>query len=248
MTAALIVDVYEGDLDGKPDWGKLAAAGPPWHGAIVKASEGLTYHPAWFGQQWQAIKQAGGDRYARDWFRGAYHYLRIAEDPVAQAELYLHQVEVAGGWGDGDLWPMLDVEAANNPDKPGHAAIEDCVSAWAAKVKQVTGRAVMLYGNVYLWENGVTSTMGCETLIVAHYAETLPPAVYERIGWSWSTKPDVEPPTLWGWQGVGDGLGHWANPIRSPIGDVDITAVVAADGGESGLAWTRRNLLASKVA
>lgn len=45
MTEALIVDLYEGDLGGKPDWAKLAAPGPPWHGAIVKVSEGLDYHP-----------------------------------------------------------------------------------------------------------------------------------------------------------------------------------------------------------
>ena len=34
----LIVDCYQGD--GPKYWPKLAAAGAPWHGAILKATQG----------------------------------------------------------------------------------------------------------------------------------------------------------------------------------------------------------------
>jgi GH25 family lysozyme M1 (1,4-beta-N-acetylmuramidase) len=242
MTDPLIVDCYEGDLNGHPDWQKLADAGPPWHGAIVKASEGLAYHSSWFGMQWRALKTVGGARYGQDWFRGAYHYARIAEDAVKQAHVYLGQVEQAGGWDVGDLWPMIDVESANNPDKPGKAKLEDWVSTYAAEIERETGRKPTLYGNIYLWENGVTSTCGCGTLIVARYSMTLPATVYQRIGWTWSAKPDAEPPTLLGWQGVGDGEGYWSMPTTSPIGKVDITAFVVANGGTAALEWVRQQL------
>lgn len=243
----LIVDCYEGDLEGKPDWAKLIAAGPPWHGAIVKASEGLEYHSTWFREQWPKLRELAGDRYGVDWFRGAYHYARVAEDPIKQAHVFLGQVEQAGGWGDGDLWPMVDVESSNNPLHMGKSQLETWISTYAAEILAATGRKPTLYGNIYLWQCGVTSTCGCETLIVARYTPTLPPITYQRIGWSWSADPDVTPPTLLGWQYCGDGAAFAPGyPTRSPIGDIDVTALVVANGGRAALDWVRRELAAGR--
>src|SRR5574337_167035 len=201
----LLVDVYPEDLNGRPDWSKLIAAGYPWCGAILKVSEGLwaargQNDPDWFARNWRATRELAGDRYGKDWFRGAYHYARLGYPALSQCHLALGLIKNAGGNGDGDLPLMLDVEGANNPPK---ACIEDWVNTFAAEYRKETGRGPILYMNVYGWENGVTTTMGCDALIVARYTPTLPAEVYTRIGWSWSSDPNVKKPTLLGWQYVG---------------------------------------------
>ena len=89
MSDPLIVDVYAGDVAGKPDWSKLVAAGPPWHGAIIKATEGLHYAPPWFGWNWDAIRSASGSRFGVDFFRGCYHYLRFDLGGIEQARAFI---------------------------------------------------------------------------------------------------------------------------------------------------------------
>ena len=236
MSDPLLVDVYEGDLGGHPDWPKLVEAGYPWIGAGLKASEGL-YASPWFVVQWQKlVTLVPVARVGVDWWQYAYHYARVADDAIKQAHVFLGNASKAG-IDLSALWSMVDVESANNPEKPGRAHLEDWVSTFAAEILKETGRKPTLYGNVYLAENGVQSTCGCDTLIVARYSQTLPPVIYNRIGWTWSAEPDVEPPTLLGWQGVGDGLGYWSQPTLSPLGKVDITAVVVANGGQTAMQW-----------
>lgn len=223
MTDPLIVDVFAGDLNGRPDWAKLAAAGQPWAGAVIKATEGLHYAPSWFGDQWQAIRDAGGDRYGDTWFRGCYHYLRFAQDATEQARYYCAAVERAGGWDHGDIMPIVDVERANNPGSTKQQVI-DSVYEFVHEIGTLTGRDVLLYGGELLYSLGITERMGCAGLWIARYAATLPANVYQRIGW--------DKPTMW--QYCGDGESYLAGyPHESPIGKVDISAVTA------GLDWLR---------
>lgn len=241
----LVVDTYAGDGYGGDAIQKLVLAGPPWHGLILKATEG-TYYPAnrpddreWFLDNWMRARVYAGTRYGQDWFRGAYHYHRIDEDPVLQAESFLKLVEEAGGWGDGDLWPMIDVEQAENPQGPGAQKIVDSVQGWVMKVAAETGRQPMLYGAGYLWENSVTSHMGCGTLCFPRYTPTLPPDTYHRIGWQLSSSR----PTLWAWQLAGDGECHVEGyPSTTPMGRCDYSAVIVSGGGDNAIAWTRANL------
>src|SRR6187402_511332 len=103
MSDPLFVDVYPYDVEGTPDWAALIAAGPPWHGAIVKVSEGIggitarqTTLGRWFRRQWPEIRAAAGARYGVDFFRGGYHYLLVGVDAAAQADHYLQRIERAG--------------------------------------------------------------------------------------------------------------------------------------------------------
>src|ERR1041385_2096021 len=153
MSDPLLVDLWEGDLHGHPQLEKLGAAGYPWCGVVMKTSEGLEYHSDWFLAQWGKAREVGGERYGRDWFRGCYHYARLNEDPIKQCHLHLSRVELAGGWGGGDLPSWLDVEGANNPMNLTTARIEDFISMWVEEYKAATGRAPWLYGNIYLAEN-----------------------------------------------------------------------------------------------
>jgi GH25 family lysozyme M1 (1,4-beta-N-acetylmuramidase) len=241
----LIVDTYAGDGYGGPDIQKLASAGPPWHGLILKATEGTGYPSKgspdreWFLDNWIRARVYAGSRYGVDWFRGAYHYLHIGIDPVQQADWFLSTVAEAGGWSSGDLWPMVDVEGADNPDSPGSAAIVSCVSAFTARVLARTGKHCTLYGNVYLAENGVADHMGCETLCIARDTETLPETIYQRIGWQLG---DAKP-TVLSWQLCGDGVVYDPGyPTVTPMGKCDYSAIIVAGGGDAALAWIAAQL------
>lgn len=226
MTDPLIVDVYQGD--GPKDWQALAAAGPPWHGAILKATQGTYYRDtAWFSPNWRSVRAAGADRYGVDWFRGAYHYLDVREPGAAQADQFLAAVDYAGGWGTGDLWPMVDVERAGQRETTTTQQVIDCTGAFVARVREVTGRDVMLYGGSYLAELGITSRMGCHRLAIARYTAHLPAHVYQRIGWAREA--------LALWQYAGDGTAYLSGyPREAPgCGKVDISAVVLPGGIEA---------------
>ncbi len=235
MIDPLIVDVYVGD--GAKDWRALAAAGAPWHGAILKATQGTYYRGAeWFDAQWRGVRAAGGERYGVDWFRGAYHYLDVRQGGGVQADAFLAAVDHAGGWGLGDLWPMVDVERAGQRETTSTQPVIDCVGSFVQRVGHATGRDVMLYGGSWLYDLAITVRMGCRWLAIARYTPTLPTYVYQRIGW------DREHLALW--QYCGDGLGYLAGyPREAPgCGRVDISALVLPGGIERlrSLLWAER--------
>jgi GH25 family lysozyme M1 (1,4-beta-N-acetylmuramidase) len=219
----LIVDVYRDD--GPKNWKALAASGPPWHGAILKATQGTYYDAAaWFDASWREVRDAGGERYGVDWFRGAYHYLDVRLDGAAQADHFLHAVERAGGWSGGDLLPMVDVERAGQREGITARQIVDCVTGFVERVRRAVGRETMLYGGSYLAELGITDRMGAKWLAIARYTPTLPTQVVTRIGW------DLESLALW--QYCGDGTAGLAGyPSEAPgCGKVDISALVLPGG------------------
>jgi GH25 family lysozyme M1 (1,4-beta-N-acetylmuramidase) len=236
MTSPLIVDTYAGDLDGKTDLSKLIAAGPPWHGWMGKATQGNYYSGGeWFRTHWPLAKSLAGDRYGHDWFRACYHYLDLRVDAKVQAEYFLSVVSRAGGWGSGDLWPVVDVERAGQRGGINAQLVIDRVSEWARIVTEHTGRSVILYAGSYLRELGIRDHMGCSLLWVARYGETLPLDSYASIGWSLDE--------LFGWQYCGDGDGNLRGyPVVTPIGKVDISVLTIASGGDNALEYIRKNM------
>ena len=105
----LLVDVYSKDLGGKPNW-QAAADAPNVVGGIIKATEGTNFDTTWFDKNWPLLREVGGDRYGQTWFRGAYHFLKFNRDGVAQANFFLDAIDNAGGFDEGDIIPIVDVE------------------------------------------------------------------------------------------------------------------------------------------
>lgn len=241
----LICDIYADDCDGQPDIAALIAAGPPWYGLILKATEGVTYPTtpasrAWLKNNWPLTRSLAGARYGDTWFRGAYAYWRADADPTDQATFFLQLVEEAGGWGSGDLWPMIDVEQAGNEGVTAQQVV-DGVLEMAGKLQSELGRTPMLYGGSLMYDLGITSHMGCGTLLFPRYTATLPAYTYERIGWQLTNPGKM--PTLWGWQMAGDGTCYVAGyPKTTPLGKVDYSAIIVNGGGQAGLDWTIANL------
>jgi GH25 family lysozyme M1 (1,4-beta-N-acetylmuramidase) len=229
----LLVDVYSLDLAGKPNW-EAAAAAENVVGAIIKATEGLAFDTTWFGKNWPAVKDVVPDRYGTSWFRGAYHFLKFNKDGADQADFYLKAIDEAGGFDVGDIVPIVDVELGNDgsPDEKGRVhqrnsnwdasgqQIIDCTSAWAERVKSVTGQQAMLYGNGAMRDKGIKDKMGCDWLWVPRYTAKLPAEIYTRAGW------DLENVALWQYCGGGTAeLPDYPKEIAG-FGKVDISVVL----------------------
>lgn len=232
MTDSLIVDAYAGD--GLKDWTALAAAGDPWRGAVLKATQGTYYSGGtWFPGQWRLVELAGrhAGRPPHEWIRGAYHYLDVRQSPILQADYFVTALTRAGGIRINDVL-AVDVERAGQRDGLSGAQVIDCVTKFGDRVRALTGKWLMLYGGSYLYELGIKDRMGCRYLWIARYTETLPQAVYNRIGW------DLQHLAMWQYCGV-SGSGHAEAklknyPTMAPgCGAVDISAVVLAGGTAS---------------
>ena len=221
----LIVDAYQ--LDGAKDWKALAAAGLPWIGARLKATQGTYYSaPSWFPGQLAELAMVATERNGVDWFFGAYHYLDIALDGEAQADFFLRQLSPVfmAKWDVPGLLPaMVDVErGGQRAPTLTRSRVEDVTNTFAARVLAVTGRAPTLYGGELLASLGITSHMGCSRLSIARYAPTLPHDVVTRIGWD---APDE-------WQFCGDGEAYLPGyPTTAPgCGKIDISVLTSPGG------------------
>jgi GH25 family lysozyme M1 (1,4-beta-N-acetylmuramidase) len=231
----LVIDIDADDCDGKPNLYTLVDAGLPWAGVILKGTEGTYYNGGtWLETYWPIAKQAAGSRYGVDFFRGAYHYIRVDESGVAQADYFLNRMQQVGGWGVGDLIPAIDVESSEQPIGTTKQQVIDTVSTMANRILSVTGRAPLLYGGSYLRSFGITDHMGCQMLWVPSWTATLPSTDYTNLGWTLAN-------TLM-WQYCGDGTAALAGyPHTSPIGPVDISAIIINGGGSPAteIMWTR---------
>jgi len=217
----LVADQYPLDSGPHPPWTNLVDA-PNFVGAIIKAWEGLHYNDGgWFTNNWSAVRDAGGDRYGDSWFRGAYLFLRFAADGAAQADAYLRAVDQAGGWDQGDIIPVVDVELGSekNPNFTASAQqIVDCTSACADRIRSETGRRVMLYGRGAMRERSITDHMKCDVVWNPSYTAHM--VTNGLQAW------DLEDIVLW--QYCGDNKGFVANlPTSVPgFAKLDISVYI----------------------
>jgi len=173
VTAACIIDLYPGDK--QVDWKVYCAAGPPWHGAIFKASQALRYsYLEWLTHQRSLFIAAAGDRYGLDLFDGMYHYLDLGQDGTKQADFFMHNVEASGGEQKGTLPAMVDVERGGQlPTDCTLARVEHVTRGFAERYKALTGREATLYGGELLRSVGVKDRLGCSRSAVALYGPKL---------------------------------------------------------------------------
>lgn len=222
MTDSLVLDLSPFCPQPPSCWSTLAAAGPPWIGAVLKATEGRTSYPGWFDPHWRALG-------ATSLLRGCYTFLHLHEPGAPQADVLALTIEKAGGWGVNDLHPWIDVEWARVNDRATRAEVEDCVSSFVDRFGLLTGRACTLYAGAWVASLGVTSRMGCRWLVYPSYTATLDRHVYERMGWT------VEELLAWQVVGLSRGGVLAANPnvpSTTPIGDADISVLTLPGGVE----------------
>lgn len=262
----IIPDVYPRDLDDPhtpqldvPPFSHIVGAkvsGKEIIGCYVKASEGLGWgakNEQWFRDSWRACRTAGGSRYGVDWFRGAYHFLRFSVDGARQADYFCDLIDSAGGWGDGDLMPWVDVEEGGQGSWAGGQKLSDitdpvkrkrladevtkCVKDFVARVKQrVPGIRVGVYGRGLYRDLHMTDCrFGADGWCNPAYTEHMPPM--DQYG--------IHLDDIVEWQLCGDGEVHVPGyPSTIPNwGHTDYSAVI--DGArQTDLPGVRRRALA----
>ena len=252
MTAPVIVDLFAGDLSGKPDIIQLARAGRPWCGVVLKATEGVRYpaDPRWFNTYFLA---AGEERRRVALRQGFFSRLlpllpRVDQDAVKRRRTFIWgwSTWLAGG-ARGDLWPVVDVESADNPTTASKQQWTDGVTAYAERILSVHGRSPVLYAGSKIRDLGITDHLGCQLLWTAAYGSSLPPHLYQAMGWR------LDKLFAWQFQGTEGFSGPAGSPRGAPIGSIspmDLSAVTIQNGDtiDEQLSWISSHLWAEAPA
>jgi hypothetical protein len=217
----LFVDLYPLDVGPHPPWSVVVETSH-FVGAIIKAWEGAQYNDhGWFADNWQAVRDAGGDRYGASWFRGAYLFVKFNQSGADQADAYLQAINNAGGWDNGDIYPIVDVELGSERNSNRQASAQeviDCITECAQRLRGRTGRRVILYGRGAMRDLSINDRMGCDAVWNPSYTATMVKHGLEP----W----DLEDIALW--QYCGDGTAAIQTlPHEVPgFGKVDISVYV----------------------
>lgn len=150
------------------NWAEVKQAGYAF--AFARATYGSGQVDAYFDSHWRGMKAAGVAR-------GAYHFFVTADDPTAQANLFVRAV---GSLGDGDLPPVIDVEA----DSGTGANLVGGVRVWLDIVERELGRVPAIYTAPAFWNENLTAGFGRYPLWVAEYGVSRPKPVKGWDGWT----------------------------------------------------------------
>ena len=136
--------------------------------AFIKATEGLGNEDAQFDRNWRRAKGAGLTR-------GAYHFFIATKSGRAQAENFIHSVDLL----PGDLPPVLDIEQTYgvSPDK-----IRERAKEFLTTVRAYYGTAPIIYTNVDFYKRYLKDEFDGYLLWVAHYLQPVQPLIYRN--WS----------------------------------------------------------------
>ena len=133
----LVVDVS--NAQGQVDWQQVAAAGV--HGALLKATEGVTFADAFFH-----ANRAGAA--AARVHAGAYHFAR--PDRNAPEDEARHFLAVVGTLHPFELRPALDLEV------PGHVGA-DGPADWARRFCQTVHEHAKVWPIFYSYRSFITA-------------------------------------------------------------------------------------------
>ena len=129
------------------DWDAVRAAGHSF--AFSKVTEGLGTPDREFGPgRWKAMKDAG-------LIRGVYHFARPQKgrDPKDEVKEFLGRVDRAGGFEDGDLVPVLDLEAYGAAGKLNPRQTLEWARGFVEEVHDRVGRRPIIYTGVFWRES-----------------------------------------------------------------------------------------------
>jgi lysozyme len=145
------------------DWHAVKAAGHNF--AFHKVSEGIGSPDREFGKaRWKAMRDAG-------LMRGVYHFARPQKgrDPKAEVHEFLRLLDQAGGLDEGDLRPVLDIEAFGQAG----ALTPEKTHAWARgfvdEVEARLGKRPIIYTGAF-WRDRMGNpddNLGCPLWLAA---------------------------------------------------------------------------------
>ena len=197
------VSVY----DPVVNWAKVRAQG--YRFVYVRSSYGVdnkqTMMDSMFPSHWAGAKTAG-------MLRGAYHYLKAAQDGAKQAAEFLKIVKPE----KGDLPPALDLEQYYNETATRKQFVENA-EAFLKKVEQETGITPMVYSRAFFLREKVCQSNGKAPTWAANYPVWIAHWTYDYE----NTKPLEEAGwhayTFWQYSGEKEYLDGITNQYGVPI-------------------------------
>ena len=168
MSSTRLSGIDVSKWQGEVNWQSVKRAGVAF--AFARASYGSGEVDSHFAANWQGMKNAGIPR-------GAYHFFVTADDATQQANLFIRTV---GSLEDGDLPPVLDVEAQSGTG----GNLVSSVRTWLDLVEQKLGRKPIIYTGPAFWNENLTSGFGSYPLWVAEYGVSSPKPVNGWDGWT----------------------------------------------------------------
>lgn len=164
------------------DWPRVVASGRAF--AYAKVSDGLgTPDPEFTQARWSRMRAAG-------LARGAYHFARPQpnRDPRDEVHEFLRLLKRAGGLQDGDLVPMLDLEAYGLSARIGPRETFEWTRGFVNEMHAQIGRRPIIYTGAF-WRDQMgnpADDLGCK-LWLAAYVKTpnqFLPAAWADSGWT----------------------------------------------------------------
>ncbi|HEX2568150.1 MAG TPA: glycoside hydrolase family 25 protein [Polyangia bacterium] len=161
------VSYYQGSIG----WGSVYGAGKRF--AFVRVSDGTGFLDPNFKSYWNNAQNAGLKV-------GAYQFFRPSQDPIAQADLMVNQLNSVG-FSTNHLPPVIDVEVTGGVSD---ATVASRVNSWLQRVQSRTGRLPALYTSPGFW-----GTIGNPTpnpipyLWVAHWGVSCPDLPHVSYSW-----------------------------------------------------------------
>lgn len=242
----LFMDLYPFDFDD-PKSPKIED--PPWPalennpqicGVILKATDGVQYpYVSWFTRNFATLAGYYGERRGRNVLLGGYHFAQFLVDAKNQADAYCRAL-VEAEWCADDIVPIIDVEAGGERSANRRASAQqviDCVSGIAERVRENTGRRIMLYGRGLMRDLRIADRMGCDVVWNPSYTRTMSTngltTVDDHPG-PWKLDDIV----LWQYDGdgVGDGSVTHLPLALAGFGKVDLSVFI--DGAKPPV-WKR---------
>lgn len=132
------------DNNGTVNWATVANQGYKF--AFIKATEGITFTDSTFATNWASAKQ-------NNILRGAYHYFRAIDDPVAQAN---HFLQVVPSLAPGDLPSVLDLEDDAKGTVTGTALL-NAVQQWLTQAEEGLNRTPLIYVSPSFWQSSLAN-------------------------------------------------------------------------------------------
>lgn len=172
------VSYYQGTIN----WSQVKASGVKF--AVIRVSDGTTFLDPKFSTNWTNAKAAGV-------VVGAYQFFRPSQDPTAQADLVVTQLQAAG-FTKSDIPPVIDVEVTEGMSS---STIISRVNTWLARIQSKLGRTPLLYTSPGFWSGlGNPTPSPLPYLWVAHWTSncpTIPPNWTTWKFWQYSATGTV---------------------------------------------------------
>lgn len=137
-TSGYLFGIDISHYQGRIDWESVQNTQHPLKFVFIRATMGVNGKDSHYNRNWKSARQS-------NYIRGAYHFYRPDENPVAQFENYRASVRLESG----DFVPVLDIESSGTI---GIANLRKGVLRWLALAEEAYGVKPIVYTGSHFYQ------------------------------------------------------------------------------------------------